>query len=108
MWKEYLRNYFFHAIGFAKAEGVLLKSEHAEVEAPFNVVTELIFESWGDLEAQNPIATLPDNKALLSEDEKTLFGRQRCFAAVCEVLAKICRLPERRSCSPMPKAVHQF
>ncbi len=86
LWKEYRRNYVSAANSFAKAEGAPLKPEDAETESPFDVVTEFIFESWADLEEQNRLATLPENKAILSADEETLFDREHCYASVCEVL----------------------
>ncbi len=86
LWKEYRRNYVASANSFAKAEGAPLRPEDAEMESPFDVVTEFVFESWADLEEQNRLATLPENKKILSEDEETLFDREHCYASVCEVL----------------------
>ncbi len=86
LWKEYRRNYVASANSFARAEGAPLRPEDAEMDSPFDVVTEFIFESWADLEEQNRLATLPENKAILSADEETLFDREHCYASVCEVL----------------------
>jgi len=86
LWTGYRRNYLGSANSFAKAEGAPLNAEDAELDAPFDVVTEFVFADWSDLEEQNRLATLPENKAILSEDEETLFDREHCYASVCEVL----------------------
>jgi hypothetical protein len=49
-------------------------------------MTEFIFPDLAALEEMNRIAALPENKRLLSEDEATLFDRERCWVSVCEVL----------------------
>ncbi len=36
----------------------------------------------------NRIAAIPDNTRLLSEDEETLFDREGCWTAICEVLSE--------------------
>ena len=86
LWKEYRRNYLLPADSFAKAEGAPLSADEAETEAPYDVVTEFVFADRADLEEQNRIATLPENKKILSEDEETLFDREQCYAMLCEVL----------------------
>ncbi len=86
LWKEYRRNYLGTANTFAKAYDDGNKAHDANMDAPFDVITEFIFESWDELEEQNRLAQLPQNSALLAEDEETLFERDKCYTSVCEVL----------------------
>ena len=54
------------------------------------VIAALIEAGWSPedisaLEEMNRIASLPENKRLLSEDEERLFDRKGCWTSVCEV-----------------------
>ncbi len=63
-------------------------ASESESECPYDVITELIFEDMAALEEMNRIAAIPDNTRLLSEDEETLFDREGCWTAICEVLSE--------------------
>jgi len=86
LWKEYRRNYLGSSGSFAAAYDEGNKAHDANLDAPFDVVTEFVFESWDDLEEQSRIAQLPEISAILAEDEETLFDRAKCYTSVCETL----------------------
>ena len=88
LWKEYRRNYLTTANSFAAAAGAALDGDASDSDSPYDVVTEFVFEDLAALEEQNRIATLPENKKILSEDEETLFDRERSLVCVCEVLVE--------------------
>ena len=86
LWSEYRRNYLGAANSFAAESGTPTDAAPADSECPYDVITELVFKDRAALEEMNRIAAIPENKRLLSEDEETLFDRERCWTAMCEVL----------------------
>jgi len=86
LWSEYRRNYLGAANSFAEESGTPTDATASESECPYDVITELVFEDMAALAEMNRIAAIPDNKRLLSEDEETLFDREGCWTAMCEVL----------------------
>ena len=86
LWSEYRRNYLGAANSFAAESGTPTDATASESECPYDVITELVFKDMAALEEMNRIAAIPNNKRLLSEDEETLFDRERCWTAMCEVL----------------------
>ncbi len=86
LWSEYRRNYLGAANSFAAESGTPTDATASGSECPYDVITELVFKDMAALEEMNRIAAIPDNKRLLSEDEETLFDRERCWTAMCEVL----------------------
>jgi hypothetical protein len=86
LWTEYRRNYLGAANHFAAESGTPTDATAAGPECPYDVITELVFEDMAALAEMNRIAALPENKRLISEDEETLFDREHCWTAMCEVL----------------------
>ena len=60
----------------------------------------MVFEDMSALEEMNQIASLPEIKRLLSEDEERLFDRKERWTSVCEVLEE--ELGEAFGESPRP------
>ena len=86
LWTAYRRNYLGAANHFAAEAGTPTRGTSAESACPYDVITEMVFEDAAALDEMNRIASLPENKRLLSEDEETLFDRKNCWTSVCEVL----------------------
>ena len=105
LWTEYRRNYLGTASRFTAEAGTPTAADAGEAEGPYDVITELVLEDMAALEEMNRIASLPENRRLLSEDEERLFDRENCWTSMCEVLEEDLGLEQPPS--PLQRLQHE-
>jgi hypothetical protein len=92
LWSQYRRHYLGSANTFMEVKGAPSDNSGAELSAaPFDVITELVFENAADLDAMNRVVA--ENQALLAEDEGRMFDRPACLLVRCDTVEE--DLPRR-------------
>src|SRR5882757_444769 len=85
LWSAYRRHYLGSANSFVHVKGAPTStSEGDNSSAPFDVITELVFDEAADLDEMNRIVA--ENQALLSEDEEHMFDRPNCLLIRCDTI----------------------
>jgi hypothetical protein len=93
LWLEYRRHYLKGANSFVAAAGIPGYGA-GQAECAFDAISETVFPDMDALQESNRIASLPENKRMLAEDEERLFDRHNCWVAVADMV------------SDDPRAVH--
>jgi hypothetical protein len=102
LWIAYRRHYLGSANSFVDVKGAPAVGSIAETSAaPFDVITELVFENAAALEEMNRIVA--QNRALLAEDEERMFDRPNCLLVMCDTVEE--DLSRSRLASPGTGAV---
>ena len=86
LWSSYKRNYLGPANSFAA--GSIPTEGGAETNAGYDVITEIIYKDMAAVEESNRIASDPEFKRLIQEDEARLFDRVNCLIMPCEVVGE--------------------
>ena len=85
LWTAYRRHYLGSANSFVQVKGAPTDgAESDSPSAPYDVITELVFDDAADLDEMNRVVA--QNQALLSEDEKRMFDRPSCLLVRCSTI----------------------
>ena len=84
---DYRRDYLGDGSNFAAAAPVS-KDGAAQVEVPYDAVTEIVFRDMAALEQCNRIIGDPETRKFFSEDEATLFDRPNCWTIISDTVVE--------------------
>jgi hypothetical protein len=85
LWLEYRRHYVNNANNFLGEAGIPnYGSGHGE--CPCDAISEMVFPDMAAVEESNRIASLPENKRMLAEDEERMFDRPNCWITIVEMM----------------------
>jgi hypothetical protein len=85
LWLEYRRHYVNNANNFL-GEGGIPDEGGGEGKHPCDAISEMVFPDMAAVEESNRIATLPENRRLLTEDEDRMFDRANCWITIVEMM----------------------
>lgn len=85
LWTSYRRHYVEGGQMFIAAKSVPVGGNYADDPVPYDCISEIVYPDMAALEEAARIAAIPENKAMIEEEEEALFDRSKCWTLMCKV-----------------------